>query len=106
VSRVWAGPTIQRTEVPRASGEEGRVSSVGGTNDSEDGGASDNENSRTYNFGSSTITLGCIKEMMERGYFVDGEARAPRAVPELKNDEAVVYEDFFVAGLRMLCILL
>jgi hypothetical protein len=25
-------------EVPRASGEEGRVSSVGGTNDSEDGG--------------------------------------------------------------------
>jgi hypothetical protein len=44
-------------EVPRASGEEG---SVGGTNDLEDRGASDNENSWTYNFVASTITLGCI----------------------------------------------
>jgi hypothetical protein len=95
--------TVGGDEIPTASGEEGRVSSVGGTYDYVDGGASDNENSRTYNFGASTIALGPIKEMVERGYFMDGEARVPgdEAVSELDNDEVVVYEDFFVAGLRM-----
>jgi hypothetical protein len=66
-------------------------------------GASDDENSRTYYFGPLTITVGKIKEMVEKGYFMEGKARAPRAetVPEPDNDKAVVYEDFFVAGLRM-----
>jgi hypothetical protein len=46
------------------------------------------------------ITVDKIKEMMEKGYFLAGEARAPGAktVPESGNDEAVVYEDFFVTG--------
>jgi hypothetical protein len=34
------------------------------------------------------------KEMVEKGYFVEGEARTLEAesVPELDNDEAVMYE--------------
>jgi hypothetical protein len=48
-----------------------------------------------------TITVGKIKEMVEKCYFPEGEARPPGAemVPEPDNDEAVVYKDFFVAGL-------
>jgi hypothetical protein len=53
-----------------------------------------------YYFGSSTITIRKIKEMEEKGYFPEDEARAPgvQIVPEANNDEAMVYEDFFVAG--------
>jgi hypothetical protein len=85
-------------EVPEASDGEGRASSVGGIDDSTDGGASDIENSWMYYFVVSTITLGKIKEMVERGYFADGEARASgaEAVLETDNDEAVIYEDFFL----------
>jgi hypothetical protein len=55
-------------------------------------GGSDNENSWTYYFGSSTITVRKIKEMMEKGYFLEDGAHAPGAetVPELDNNEAVV----------------
>jgi hypothetical protein len=58
---------------------------------------------RHTTFGASTITLGRIKEIVEKGYFADGEARAPKAeaVPETDNDEDVVFQDFFVASLRM-----
>jgi hypothetical protein len=44
-----------------------------------------------------------IKEMEERGYFSEGEGRAPgtETAPELNGNEAVVYEDIFIAGLRM-----
>jgi hypothetical protein len=57
---------------------------------------SDNENSLTYYFGSSTITVGKIKEMVEKGYFLKGRAHAPGAetMSEPDNDEAMVYEDF------------
>jgi hypothetical protein len=52
---------------------------------------------------SSTITVGKIKEMEEKCYFPEGEARAPgdETVQEPNGDKAVVYEDFFIAGLRM-----
>jgi hypothetical protein len=85
------------------SSDEGRVLSVGGTDDFADEKASDDESSRTYNFGASTITLGCIKEMVEKGYFADGKAwaRGAEIVPKPDEDEAVMYEDFFVAGLHM-----
>jgi hypothetical protein len=69
--------TVGGDEIPVASGEEGRVSSAGETDNSEDEGASDNENSWTYDFGASTIILGRIKDTMKKGYFTDGEARAP-----------------------------
>jgi hypothetical protein len=41
--------------------------------------------------------------MEEKGYFLEGEARTPGAetVLEPNGDETVVYEDFFIAGLRM-----
>jgi hypothetical protein len=56
-----------------------------------------------YVFEASTITLGHIKEMVEKGYFTDGEAQAPRveSMPEPDDDEAVVHEDFMVDVLRM-----
>jgi hypothetical protein len=55
-----------------------------------------------YYFGLSTITVGRIKEMVVKGYFLEDGACAPGAeiVPEPDNDDAMVYEDFFVAGLR------
>jgi hypothetical protein len=58
---------------------------------------------RTCYFGSSTITVGKIKEMEERGYFLEGEGCAPGAVtvPEPNGDEAIIYGDFFIAGLHM-----
>jgi hypothetical protein len=62
-----------------------------------------NDNSWTYYFGSSTITISKIKEMVEKCYFSEGKAHAPGAetMLEPENDEAVVYVDFFVAGLCM-----
>jgi hypothetical protein len=48
-------------EVPAVSGGEGRVSGGGEPGNSAHVGAFDNENSRTYYFGASTITLGRIK---------------------------------------------
>jgi hypothetical protein len=95
--------TVGGGEVPTTSDDERRLSSLGRTNDSLDRGASNDQNSWTYNFEASTITLGRIKEMVGKGYFVDDEARAPRAeaVLEPEDNEVVVYEDFFIASLCM-----
>jgi hypothetical protein len=84
-----------------ASDGEGPTFSAGGADTSV--GTSDDENSQTYYFGPSTITRGKIKEMVEKGYFAEGEAYEPRAemIPEPDNDEAIVYKDLFVTGLRM-----
>jgi hypothetical protein len=51
----------------------------------------------------SSIIVEKIKEMEENGYFTRDEARAPGAetVSEPRDDEAMVYEDFFVTGLCM-----
>jgi hypothetical protein len=59
--------------VSGASDGKGHSLSARRTDDSTDGGASDDENSRTYYFGASTITLGKIKEMVEKGYFAECE---------------------------------
>jgi hypothetical protein len=67
-------PAIGGDKMHVASGDAGRALSGGGTDESADVSASDNEKSRTYNFGACTITLGYIKEMSEKGYFVNGEA--------------------------------
>jgi hypothetical protein len=44
-----------------------------------------------------------LKKWADKGYFVEGEARAPgeETTPEPNDDEVVIFEDFFVAGLRM-----
>jgi hypothetical protein len=41
--------------------------------------------------------------MIGNGYFTEGEACVPgeETSPEPNDDEAIVFEDFFVAGLRM-----
>jgi hypothetical protein len=63
--------------------------------------ASDNVKLRMCYFRSSTITVGKIKEMEQKGYFLEGVARIPGAetVPRLNGDEAVVYKDFFITGM-------
>jgi hypothetical protein len=55
-----------------ANGEEHPASP--GARDTLSEGVSDNENSRTYYFGSSTITVDKNKEMEEKGYFPVDEA--------------------------------
>jgi hypothetical protein len=97
-STAEVAQTIGGDEVPVAFGDYGRVLSMGRTDDSMGGGASDNKNSRTYNFRASTITLDHIKEMVEKGYFADGEARAlgAEAVLEPNDNEAIVYDDFLL----------
>jgi hypothetical protein len=86
-------------ELFRASDGEGPALSVGGVEAST--GASDDESCQTYYFGPTTITRGKIKEMVEKGYFTEGEAREPvaEAIPEPDDGKVVIYEDFFVAGL-------
>jgi hypothetical protein len=64
-------------EGPVVSSDEGCVSSGGRTNNSRDNGISNNENLWMYTFGASTITVGRIKVMVEKGNFADGEAQAP-----------------------------
>jgi hypothetical protein len=96
-------PTGNGDRAPAASEDESHVSSGADSSDSMDEGASDNVNSQTYCFGASTITQGHIKGMVDKGYYVDGEVRVPKEqmIPEPNDDEAVVFKDFFVAGLRM-----
>jgi hypothetical protein len=57
----------------------------------------------SYFFGSSTMTVSCIRGMIDHGYFTKGMCREPReeTVLELHSDEAMVFEEFFTAGLRM-----
>jgi hypothetical protein len=64
---------------------------------------SDDENSQTYYFESLTIIVGKIKEMVEKGYFMEGDVRVPGAErePEPDSEEAVVYGDLFSTGLLM-----
>jgi hypothetical protein len=63
------------------------------TEDTLSEGGSGNENSWTYYFRSSIITVGKIKEMVEKGYFLEDGAHASgvKTVPEPDDDEAVVY---------------
>jgi hypothetical protein len=98
-----AGVTQMAGENLVVSDAEGRLLSSEAAKGSLDEGGSDDENSWTYYFSSSTVTVVKIKEMMEKWYFAEGKARAlgAKTVSEPDNDEAVVYEEFFVAGLRM-----
>jgi hypothetical protein len=63
-----------------------------GVEDTLSEGVSDNENSWTYYFGSSTIIVSKIKEMEEKGYFLEDETHTlgVKTVLEPNNDEAHV----------------
>jgi hypothetical protein len=82
--------------------EAGRKSDAGLQGD-EDPTADADEASRSYCIGPLTITVSRIREMGDLRYFAEGDARAPgeETVPESADDEAVVFEEFFAAGLRM-----
>jgi hypothetical protein len=61
------------------------------------------ESTRSYDFRVWTVTVDRIRQLESLGYFVEGSAREPEEVTvlELANDEAVVFEEIFTAGLRM-----
>jgi hypothetical protein len=62
-----------------------------------------NKASRCYCFGPSTVAVSHIREMTSLRYFAKGDARAPgeETVPEPTDDEAVVFEEIFAAGIWM-----
>jgi hypothetical protein len=54
-------------------------------------------------FGPSTVTISCVREMIDRGYFAEGGGRVSgeETVSEPNGDEAVIFEELFTVGLRM-----
>jgi hypothetical protein len=61
------------------------------------------DNSWSFLFGSLSITVSRIHGMIDSGYFVEGMGHEPGEETVLKPhpDEAVVFVEFFGAGLRM-----
>jgi hypothetical protein len=49
------------------------------------------------------MTMSQIRGMIDRGYFADGMGREPgeETMPEPHVNEAMLFEEFFTAGLRM-----
>jgi hypothetical protein len=56
------------------------------------------EASRSYRFVSSTVTASRIPEMASLHYFDEGDVEV---ILEPADDEVVVFDEFFTAGLRM-----
>jgi hypothetical protein len=58
---------------------------------------------QNYYFGPSTVTVSCIQGMIDNGYFAEGMGCEPgeETVLEPQSNEAVVFEEFFTARLRM-----
>jgi hypothetical protein len=99
---------VSEGEAPGAPNNDGHALSARGTEDSMDGGASDDENSQTYYFGASTITLSKINKMVEMGYFVEGEARVTgrKRSRSLIMTKPLVMRTFSSLDYACLCILL
>jgi hypothetical protein len=99
---------VSEGEAPGAPNNDGHALSARGTEDSMDGGASDDENSQTYYFGASTITLSKINKMVEMGYFVEGEARVTgrKWSRSLIMTKPLVMRTFSSLDYACLCILL
>jgi hypothetical protein len=59
---------------------------------------------RSYDFRGSSVTVSHMWQLESLGYFAEGSARelGEVVVPEPNPDEAVVFKDFFSAGLWML----
>jgi hypothetical protein len=49
------------------------------------------------------VTVSCVRKMVDRGYFADGMAHVlgEETISEPNDNEVVVFEEFFTAGLRM-----
>jgi hypothetical protein len=61
------------------------------------------ESSQSYVFGPSIIMVDRVRKMASLGYFAEGTAREPgeEVVLEPTEDEAIVFKDFFAAGICM-----
>jgi acetylornithine deacetylase/succinyl-diaminopimelate desuccinylase-like protein len=102
-------PEAPRLEVS-AIGSSSEDSSGGGSGDDavakvEDIGAVyPGKSARSYDFRASTVTMGCIRQLESLGYFTEGSARESGEQIILKpaDNNAVVFEEFFTVGLRML----
>jgi hypothetical protein len=59
--------------------------------------------SPSFYFVPLTVTINRIHRMVDGGCFTNGMGREPweETVLELRDDEAMVFEEFFMAGLRM-----
>jgi hypothetical protein len=58
----------------------------------------------SYNFGQSIMMRACVMALESFArYFLKGFARPPgtESVPDPRENEAVIFEDFFAAGLRI-----
>jgi hypothetical protein len=80
IDEVVVAAELERVFVENPAASDGEKRAVG--SDAEDTlieGGSGAEKLRTYYFGSLTITIGKIKGMVEKGYFLEGEAVAPGA---------------------------
>jgi hypothetical protein len=82
-----------------------RVVSPGGEDILSEG-VSDNEKSRTYYFGSSTITVGNIKEIEEKGYFAEDVTCVPvaKTLPEPNEMKSWCTRIFLLPACVCLCI--
>jgi hypothetical protein len=61
------------------------------------------DGSRSFFFGPSTTTTSRIRGMIDSGYFTDvmGHEPGDETILEPNPDEAMDFEEFFTAGLRM-----
>jgi hypothetical protein len=100
---VGDGPEASRPEAS-AIGSSSRDTLSGGSKngtdvEGEESGAMDPpESARSYDFGASTITVGCIRQLEALGYFAEDSAREPgeEVVSDPAGDEAVAFEEFFL----------
>jgi hypothetical protein len=61
------------------------------------------EASRRYVFGPSTVTIDRIRKMSSLHFFTEGDVQEPEeeVIPQPSDDEAMVFEEFFIARLQM-----
>jgi hypothetical protein len=55
----------------------------------------------SYDFGVSSVTVGHIRQLESLGYFTEGFVCEPgeETILEPNDDQAIVFEDFFMVGL-------
>jgi hypothetical protein len=86
-------------------GDSSDRSKDGTSNQDEESGVMDpRESERGYDFGPSTVTVGRIRQLEALGYFIEGSVRelGEEVVLDPANNVAVMFVEFFAAGLWML----
>lgn len=59
----------------------------------------------SFDFGPSRVSPSVVKAYEKRGFFLEGDGRAPKGetVPDPQPGQIVIFYDFFTAGLRFPC---